>query len=124
MMVDNADAFAEHDENDYIPRERLGANDDMAPNRSQSKEVEDEGAPGRYAEDYNSENVAHILQKSQSAFEALKEDQNNAGFAEKPWTPFEDQDEWELAQFLIKEVTQTATNKYLKLPIVSRGLSQ
>jgi len=124
MMVDNANA--EHDETDYISRERLGANNDMAPNQAQSEEVEDQDARGRYAEDYNPENVAHILRKSQSAFETLKEDQNNAGLAEKPWAPFEDKDEWELAQFLIKEVSQTAANKYLKLPIVSAlaGLSQ
>jgi hypothetical protein len=121
MMVDNANEFAGPDELDYIPRERLGAIDDLASNRSQSVEVEDEDAPGRYAEDYNPENVAHILRKSLSDFETLKDDQNKAGLAEKPWAPFEDEGEWELARFLIKEVSQTATNKYLKLPIVSGG---
>jgi hypothetical protein len=122
MMVDNADGFAGPDEPDYIPRERQGAVDDQASNRSQSvEEVEDEDAPGRYAKDYNPDNVAHILRKSQSDFETLKDDQNKAGLAEKPWAPFEDEGEWELAQFLIKEVSQTAANKYLKLPIVSGG---
>ena len=122
MMVDNADGFAGPDEPDYNPRERLGAVEDLASNRSESvEEVEDEDTPGRYAEDYNPENVAHILRKSQSDFETLKDDQNKAGLAEKPWAPFEDEGEWELAQFLIKEVSQTAANKYLKLPIVSGG---
>jgi hypothetical protein len=37
----------------------------------------------------------------------------------KPWAPFKDMEEWERAQFLIKELTQTAVDKYLKLPIVS-----
>lgn len=125
MMVDNADGFAGHDEIDYIPGERLRVNGDIAPNPPQPvEEANDEDATGRYAEDYNPENVACILRKSQSAFETLKEDQNNAGLAEKPWAPFEDEGEWELAQFLIKEVSQTAANKYLKLPIVSGRLSQ
>ncbi|KAH9974860.1 hypothetical protein BJV74DRAFT_879658 [Russula compacta] len=31
--------------------------------------------------------------------------------------PFEDEEEWELARWLIKEVSQTATDKFLKLPI-------
>jgi hypothetical protein len=61
MMVDNANGFAGPDELDYIPRERLGAIDDLASNWSQSVDVEDEDAPGRYVEDYNPENVAHIL---------------------------------------------------------------
>lgn len=75
MMVDNVNGFAGPDELDYILRERLGAIDDLASNRSQSvEEVEDKDAPGWYAEDYNSENVAHILRKSLSDFETLKDD--------------------------------------------------
>ncbi|KAN0103980.1 hypothetical protein V8E52_011444, partial [Russula decolorans] len=105
MMVDNADGFTGPNEPDYIPRERQGAVDDRASNQSQSvEEVEDEDVPGRYAEDYNPDN----------------DDQNKAGLAEKPWAPFEDEGEWELAQFLIKEVSQTAANKYLKLPITKK----
>jgi hypothetical protein len=122
MMVDPADGIVGRDDADYIPRERLEADDDMAPYQPQlEEEVED--APGRYAEDYNQEHVAHVLRKSQSAFETLKEDQKNAGLAEKPWAPFEDEGEWELARFLVKEVSQTAANKYLKLAIVSAVLS-
>jgi hypothetical protein len=62
IMVDNADGFTGPNEPDYIPREQQGAVDDRASNRSQSvEEVEDEDVPGRYAEDYNPDNVAHIL---------------------------------------------------------------
>jgi hypothetical protein len=126
MMEDDVNGFAGHDETnlDYIPGEQLGAKDDMVPNQSQSestKEVEDNDAPGRYAEEYNPVGVAHILRKSQTAFETLKEDQNHAGLGKRPWAPFKDEDEWQLAQFLIKEVSQTAANKYLKLSIVSGG---
>jgi hypothetical protein len=37
----------------------------------------------------------------------------------QPWQPFSSQDEWELARWLINNVNQKATDKYLKLPIVS-----
>jgi len=54
----------------------------------------------------------------------MREDRHNSGLGRTPYTPFENEDEWELAQFLIKEVSQTAANKYLKLKIVSGGLSR
>lgn len=38
----------------------------------------------------------------------------------KDWGPFEDEDEWQMAEWLIKNVGQTQTDKFLKLPIVSR----
>jgi hypothetical protein len=120
MVLDNAGGFAEQDENDYAPRERHGAaNDDVIPNRSQSAGEVNDDKPERYAEDYAPANVAHILRESKSAFATLKEEQNNAGLAKQPWAPFDDEGEWELAQFLIKEVSQTATNKFLNLSIVS-----
>jgi hypothetical protein len=83
-MMDNSNGFAEYNETDYTLREQLEANNNMAPNRSPSAEVKNEGTPGWYAEEYNPENVAHILRKSQSTFETLKEKQNNARLAEKP----------------------------------------
>jgi len=36
-----------------------------------------------------------------------------------PWALFEDQDEWELVEWLMMNVGQNATDKYLKLLIVS-----
>jgi hypothetical protein len=42
---------------------------------------------------------------------------------EEPWAPFKTKGDWELAVFLIRELYQTATDKYLKLPIVSRQRS-
>jgi hypothetical protein len=124
MVVDNPDGFADHTEadSDYNPNDQSAANDDMISNQLQSGE-EDEGGdrPGRYAEEYNLADVAHILRKSRTDFEALKQEQIYAGLGKKPWAPFEDEDEWQLARFLIKEVSQTATNKYLKLSIVRKG---
>jgi hypothetical protein len=118
VMADDMDGFAEHDETDYISSEHTVVDN----NASQMQEVKDEDVPRRYAEDYNPADVAHILRKTQTAFETLEEIQNNAGFSENPWAPFEDEAEWELARFLMKEVSQTAADKYLKLPIVSKGL--
>lgn len=36
-----------------------------------------------------------------------------------PWAPFESQEEWQLAQWLLQNVGQNATEEFLKLPIVS-----
>ena len=35
------------------------------------------------------------------------------------WSPFKNEDEWELAQWLLKNVGQSAIDEYLKLPSVS-----
>ena len=35
------------------------------------------------------------------------------------WGPFEDEDEWHLAEWLIQNVGQKQTDNFLKLPIVS-----
>ena len=119
MVADDMDAFAGHD---YISSERVATNDARTRNQShpvESEDVEDEDAPGRYAEEYNPTDVAHILRKLQTPFDTLKDDQRNAGLGEQPWAPFKDEEEWELAQFLIEDVSQRAANKYLKLLIVS-----
>ena len=126
-----ADGIAGHDEADYIPSERQPmdiTNDEALARQSQSHhaELEDDNAhldaprpaSARYAEDYSPADVAHILRTSRTAFDILKEE----GPAENPWAPFNDEDEWELARFLIKEASQTATDKFLKLSIVSGWL--
>jgi hypothetical protein len=50
-------------------------------------------------------------------FETIHQQQQDQG--KSNWGPFEDEDEWELAEWLIKNVGQTQTDKFLKLPIVS-----
>jgi hypothetical protein len=75
----------------------------------------------RYAENYNAADAAHVLRKSLNPFQAYRANQNRLG--EEPWAPFKTKSDWELAVFLIKELSQTATDKYLKLPIVSRQRS-
>jgi hypothetical protein len=118
-----------HEEADYISSDRwedtgAGLNDtnvDELPNRRTSvEEVEDEEVPGRYGRDYEPNEAAHPLGGGQTAFERLREEQTEAGLGSKPWAPFEDEEEWDLAQFLIKEVSQTAADQFLKLSIVSK----
>ena len=46
----------------------------------------------------------------------VREEQKNG---DSPWAPFKDEEKWKLAQWLITNVGQNATDKYLKLPIVS-----
>lgn len=75
----------------------------------------------RYAENYNAADAAHVLRKSPNPFQAYRADQKRLG--EEPWAPFKTKGDWELAVFLIRELSQTATDKYLKLPIVSRQRS-
>jgi len=50
-------------------------------------------------------------------FEKLLVEQRAKG--EDPWAPFEDKEEWGLAQWLMLNVGQNVTDKFLKLPIVS-----
>ena len=82
------------------------------------EEVEDEDAPGRYAEEYP-RRVADILGMGKTEFKEVREEQIEMGFEDNPCAPFKDKDEWELARWLMKQVSQTATEEFLKLPIVS-----
>ncbi|KAI6101851.1 hypothetical protein F5141DRAFT_964381, partial [Pisolithus sp. B1] len=55
----------------------------------------------------------------ETAFEKMKELQD--GFGGSAYSPFEDHKEWELAQWLINNDTQWATDEFLKLPVVSHS---
>lgn len=55
--------------------------------------------------------------QGETVFERMRAEQTAAGLS--PHAPFLDSDEWELASWLSKNVSQTATDAYLKLPIVS-----
>jgi hypothetical protein len=54
-------------------------------------------------------------------FQALWDKQKLGG---GKWEPFEDEEEWELAEWLIKNVGQKQTDTFLKLPIVSHLCSK
>ncbi|KAI6160446.1 hypothetical protein EDD17DRAFT_1778355 [Pisolithus thermaeus] len=44
------------------------------------------------------------------------------GFGGSTYSPFEDGEEWELAQWLINNVTQWTTDEFLKLPVISHRM--
>jgi len=57
--------------------------------------------------------AAEVLGEGKTLFEEIHESQE--AMCKPPMAPFEDNDEWELARWLIKNVTQTATEEFLKM---------
>lgn len=53
----------------------------------------------------------------QTNFLKFSEQQRNSG--QDPWAPFESQHQWQLTDWLLRNVGQNATDEFLKLPIVS-----
>jgi hypothetical protein len=99
--------------------EELDCSTSAGPSRrTQIEEVEDEEAGDicGYVEDYG-RNAGHIYGEGQSQFLKWREAQKGVGHA--PWSPYNNLEEWDLSQWLILNVGQNATDKYLKLPIVS-----
>lgn len=64
--------------------------------------------------------VGTPIRKEKTKFETLLEQQ--AADGKQPWEPFASKDEWQLATWLMANVGQTATDEYLKLPIVSKRI--
>ncbi|KIK11257.1 hypothetical protein PISMIDRAFT_123021, partial [Pisolithus microcarpus 441] len=79
-------------------------------------EEDDENKSTCYAYEYNKGPVADILGKGETAFEKMKEVQDSLGGS--AYSPFEDWEEWELAQWLINNINQRAMDEFLKLPVV------
>ena len=74
--------------------------------------------PPVYIENYPEEYRAGASWgQCKSLFECLDEEQKKVGGSR--WGPFEDKDEWQLAEWLIRNVGQKKTDTFLKLPIVS-----
>ncbi|KAG0698831.1 hypothetical protein DFH29DRAFT_983729 [Suillus ampliporus] len=55
------------------------------------------------------------LHEGETSFERYRTYQEEEG--EDPWSSFEDAEEWDLAQWLVKNLGQMWTDKFLKLPI-------
>jgi hypothetical protein len=94
------------------------ADADVPNRRVRVEEVEDEedGGIKRWVEDYPRPAGTPKV-SAQTYFEKLLAEQRAQG--EDPWAPFEDEEEWGLAQWLILNVGQNVTDKFLKLPIVN-----
>jgi hypothetical protein len=72
---------------------------------------------GRYVEDFKPESLAGAAWgQGTPVFESLRLKQEQAG---SRWDPFEDEEEWELADWLVKNVGQKQTDMFLKMRIVS-----
>ncbi|KAJ7073219.1 Zn-finger domain-containing protein [Mycena belliarum] len=84
--------------------------------RTTVEEVPDEGDPEnftRFVETF--EGAGKPLRTGQTLFEQMRARQKADGVAK--FSPFQDGDEWDLARWLSKHVSQTATEEYLELPI-------
>jgi hypothetical protein len=79
----------------------------------------DPATPKRYIEAFPGP-AGETLRQERTPFEVLEGMQREEGRA--PWDPFASRAEWELAEWLIKNVGQSSTDKYLQLPIVSREI--
>ncbi|KAG2052203.1 hypothetical protein BDR06DRAFT_1057757 [Suillus hirtellus] len=82
------------------------------------EEVEDEDGMsftnnGRYFEPRT--DAGWALHEGETSFEKYRTYQEEEG--EDPWSPFEDKEEWDLAHWLVKNLGQTRTEEFLKLPI-------
>jgi hypothetical protein len=92
-----------------------------AQHRSQRvtvEEVEDDDADTytRYVDSCPSEwKAGHPIGEGIPAFEQIRAELLAEG---NEWGPFKGEDEWDLAEWLIKNLGQTQTDTFLKLPIV------
>jgi hypothetical protein len=91
--------------------------------RTTVEEVEDEGDPVTpdvtFVEGYpNDAYAGAAYERADLKFEKIKQAEMVEGDSERRWGPFADEEEWELAEWLIHNVGQKQTDTFLKLPIV------
>jgi hypothetical protein len=94
----------------------IPANSPNPRRRVHVEEVEDKDTPAkRYALPYPGR-AAESLGIGKTNFEGLLDQQKEARVS--PFYPFVDKEEWGLASWMMKEVSQGACERFLKLPIV------
>ena len=83
------------------------------------EEVDDEEVGGccRWAQEFNG--TAEEFREGKTIFEQMRERQE--AMCKPPVAPFVDENEWDLARWLMKNVTQTATDEFLKMKGVRHG---
>ncbi|KAI6037388.1 hypothetical protein BKA83DRAFT_4120872 [Pisolithus microcarpus] len=84
-------------------------------------DVEDEPAlanGGCFVEQYTGA-AAHILGSWPTVFEDMENAENTSGGSQ--WAPFQNEEEWELAHFLMKNVGQMKIDDFLKLSLVHQS---
>jgi hypothetical protein len=81
-------------------------------------DVPNDNGGSRYIENFPEEfRAGATWGRCKSLFECLDEEHKTVGGSR--WAPFEDEEEWQLAEWLIRNVGQKQTDSFLKLPIVS-----
>jgi hypothetical protein len=92
---------------------------DFEPNMEEAEEDVDQATPKRYIEPFPGPAGA-ALREEKTRFHVLEEENRLEG--KSRWEPFASKAEWELAEWLMKNVGQKAMDEYLQLPIVSLHL--
>ncbi|KAJ7762799.1 hypothetical protein DFH07DRAFT_867460 [Mycena maculata] len=89
--------------------------------RATVEEIPDEDE--RWTQDFPEEfQAGAVLEECKTQFEKLRQEQKDHG--ENPWHPFESEDEWELARWLMNSgLSQSKTDDYLKLKVVREGIN-
>ncbi|KAF8121357.1 hypothetical protein K438DRAFT_1913726 [Mycena galopus ATCC 62051] len=89
--------------------------------RATVEEVEDEDV--RWVQSFSVDQKAGLTRgKCETEFEKMRAAQKEKGHA--PWEPFESQDEWELANWLMTSgLSHRKTDEYLKLKTVREGIN-
>ena len=81
------------------------------------EDADDCHSQSRYRRGYPVRYAVKVLGEGKTKFHIWQEEQSLHG--ENEWTPFHNEKEWELAQWLIKNVGQKSMDEFLKLPIAS-----
>jgi hypothetical protein len=100
----------------------MGTRHEPPSKQAQAEEVNDEEAGGccRWIQEFNG--AAEELGEGKTLFEEIRESQE--AMCEPPMAPFVDEGEWELARWLMKNVTQMATDEFLKMKGVCHSPTQ
>lgn len=93
--------------------------------RARVEDVDDEEEPGGLPKKphikYFPRPAGTKVANGQHLYERIHEERTKAGLGKNPWAPFENEDEWYLARFLLMSgMSQGDIDRFLKLGIVSR----
>ena len=112
------------EETDLLQQPPPPPQDEPEPNPlpATAEHLENNKEVGLFIENFPEKNLAGATWGChKSLFECIDEAQKSVGSS--CWAPFEDEDEWQLAEWLIHNVGQKQTDSFLKLPIVSKKFS-
>jgi hypothetical protein len=99
------------------PPETRPAQPQPSTSRATASEEDTEDKDEEYVEEFPGNfGAGAIWGEEVPFFETLRREQEESGTSE--WGPFEDQDEWELAEWLIRNIGQKQTDAFLNLNIV------